>query len=210
MMSLTDAEKAYNKIKEKIIRLDMPPGSVITETRLMDDLDLGRTPIREALKRLQSDNLVIFTPRRGMFVADIAITDLMQIYEVRVALEPLCARLAAQRITPEQLEQLQELVREYKRIDPEDRRMLMDLDCRFHRLLSEAANNKFLSNEIDLFHSLSLRIWNLALNYTNPQDIDLDAHVEILGAIEERNFNRAEERMREHIEYFHQTIKHFL
>jgi len=209
-MSLTDAEKAYNKIKEKIITLEMAPGSVITETQIMDELDLGRTPIREALKRLQSDNLVVFTPRRGMFVADIAITDLMQIYEVRVALEPLCARLAAQRITPEQLELLRELVREYRKTDRENRTLLMDLDCRFHRLLSEAAKNKYLSNEVDLFHSLSLRIWNLALNYTDPQDIDLDAHVEILEAIECRDFMRAEKRMREHIEYFHKTIKHFL
>jgi len=102
-MVVTDADKAYKQIKEKIVTIEMKPGAVIREVELMADLKLGRTPIREALKRLQSENLVIATPRRGMFVSDVAITDLTQIYEIRVELEALCARLAAERINPKQL-----------------------------------------------------------------------------------------------------------
>ena len=83
-MHLTDAGKAYLQIKEKIITVEMLPGSVIQESKLMEELSLGRTPIREALKQLQSENLVVVAPRRGMFVADVAITDLQQVYEVRV------------------------------------------------------------------------------------------------------------------------------
>ncbi len=94
-MTLTDADKAYRQIKEKIVTVQMMPGSVIREAELMDNLRFGRTPIREALKRLQTESLVDVVPRRGLFVADITITDLQQIYEVRVEVESLCARSTA-------------------------------------------------------------------------------------------------------------------
>jgi DNA-binding GntR family transcriptional regulator len=99
----TDADKAYQIIKEKIITLELPPGSAIHETALAEELQLGRTPIREALKLLQAEQLVTTVPRRGMFVSSISITDLQQIAEVRMQLEGLAARLAAQRATPEEL-----------------------------------------------------------------------------------------------------------
>ena len=83
-MASTSADRAYQLIRDKIVTLDMQPGSVIQEAEMMTQLGLGRTPIREALKRLETEKLVEVTPRRGMFVAEIAITDLPQICEVRV------------------------------------------------------------------------------------------------------------------------------
>ncbi len=209
-MNLTDADRAYLQIKEKIITVQMPPGSVIQETRLIEELGLGRTPIREALKQLQSENLVVVVPRRGMFVADVAITDLQQIYEVRVELESLCARLAAQRITPEQLSELKCLVIEYHESDQGDKESILSLDRRFHQLMAEAAGNKFLRSEVEKFYNLSLRIWYLAINSIQSQDIDVDAHFEIADAIETRDYRRSEQRMREHIRHFHDTIKLYL
>lgn len=209
-MTVTDAQRAYDQIKERIITTKMPPGAVISEAALQSELSLGRTPIREALKRLQSENLVHVKPRRGIFVADISLTDLTQIYEVRVELEGLCARLATRRITPSQLEQMRELVDRYQKADPTDRDLLIDLDRRFHHLLAEAAHNKFLREEMDQFYSLSLRIWHLALNYIQPEDLDVRAHEEVLAAIEDGDSERAEQRMREHIQYFHRTIKRYL
>ena len=209
-MVVTDADKAYKQIKEKIVTIEMKPGAVIREVELMADLKLGRTPIREALKRLQSENLVIATPRRGMFVSDVAITDLTQIYEIRVELEALCARLAAERINPRQLTDMKTLADQLRSVDKTDFGQLMDLDCRFHELLYQAANNKFLSDELDHLHNLSLRIWYMALAYTRPEDIDVDAHIEILSAIEARDSDHAESRMRKHIEKFHTTIRQYL
>lgn len=209
-MAFTDADKAYQEIKQKIVTTEMRPGAVIREADLMQDLHLGRTPIREALKRLQSENLVIASPRRGMFVADIAITDLTQIYEMRVELESLCARLAAQRINVEQVKKMQCLAEEYGKTDQEDNERLLALDGHFHALLAEAANNKFLRDELEHLHNLSMRIWHLALAFTRPEDIDVDAHLDILAAIEARDHLLAEERMRQHIEKFHQTIRQYL
>jgi DNA-binding GntR family transcriptional regulator len=209
-MSTTDASKAYDLIKEKVIKIQMPPGSVIRETELMQELDIGRTPIREALKRLESENLVIVKPRQGMFVADIPITDLIQIFEVRVELESLCAYLASKRMTPEILTRMKDLAEAYSGSDKRDLNCLFDQDHRFHMLLAEAANNRFLRDEIDQYYNLSMRIWYLVLSNVQPEDVDVDAHLRILRAIEARDHEAARRHMRKHIEQFHRTIKSYV
>ena len=209
-MTLTDAEKAYQRIKEDIVTLKMRPGALIRETDLMEDLGFGRTPIREALKRLQSENLVIASPRRGMFVADIAITDLTQIYEIRVELEALCARLAALRATSQQVQEMKVFITEKPQTSQGAKEQLMDFDRKFHALLAQASHNRFLQSELDRFTNLSLRIWHLALPYAQPEDLDIHAHVDILRAIEAGDEGEAERRMRRHIVHFHETIKQYL
>ncbi len=209
-MKPTDAEKAYTQIKGQIVTTKMPPGSVISEAQLMEELKLGRTPIREAIKQLQAENLVTVTPRRGMYVADIAVTDLTQIFEVRVELEALAARLATQRITRDQLSRLISLAEKYQGADPNDKVALINIDHEFHLQIIESAHNKFLFKELEHFYNLSLRIWYMAINYTQPEDIDVDAHIEILEAIEAGDAQKAGQRMKTHIEEFHQTIKQYL
>src|SRR3989442_12714654 len=93
----SQSEEAYMRIRDRIVCLDMPPGSVVEEGRLRDELEIGRTPIREALQRLAWENLVRSVPHRGTFVTDVNITDLARITEVRVVLEGHAARLAAER-----------------------------------------------------------------------------------------------------------------
>jgi len=117
-MKITDAEKAYRQIKKQIVTTKLSPGALISETDMMSELALGRTPVREAMKQLEADNLVTITPRRGMFVTDITVTDLTQIFEVRAEIEPLAVRLATQRMTQKQLAQLRHLAEEYKDADP--------------------------------------------------------------------------------------------
>ncbi len=95
----SQSEEAYARILERIVSLEMPPGSVVNEARLRDDLRIGRTPIREALQRLARENLVRSIPHRGTFVTDVNITDLARITEVRVVLEAHAARLAAEKLT---------------------------------------------------------------------------------------------------------------
>lgn len=209
-MKPTNAEKAYTQIKGKIITAEMPPGSVINEAQLMEEFALGRTPIREAIKQLQSENLVMVTPRKGMFVADIAVTDLLQIFEVRVELESFATRLAAERITEDELIDLQKLAKSYQEVDPADKDALIKLDGEFHATLANATHNKFLIKEIEYYYNLSLRIWYIALNYAKPNDIDVDAHIEILEAIQARDAEKAGQRMRMHIQEFHKTIKQYI
>jgi len=93
----SQSEDAYFKIRDRILCLDMAPGSVVNEARLRAELAIGRTPIREALQRLAHEKLVRSVPHRGTFVTDVNITDLARITEVRVVLEGHAARLAAER-----------------------------------------------------------------------------------------------------------------
>jgi len=206
-MVSTSADRAYQLIKDKIITLDMQPGSVIQESQMMTELGLGRTPIREALKRLETEMLVEVTPRRGMFVAEIAITDLPQICEVRVELEGLCAALAAQRISPEELEEFRRLADRHLNAGHGDLHELLARDHAFHQLLACASRNRFVRDEIERYYNLSLRIWHLVINRVRPEDADVDAHVEILKAIEAGDSEQAKRRMRRHIELFDRAIR---
>lgn len=92
----SQSEVAYRILKEKIVNLELPPASLLNEAELMAELDLGRTPIREALQRLALENLVVILPRRGTIVADLNLSDLQKIFEVRLELEVYAARLAAE------------------------------------------------------------------------------------------------------------------
>lgn len=210
-MKITNAEKAYKQIKEQIVTTKLHPGTLINEADMMEELALGRTPIREAMKQLEADNLVTITPRRGMFVTDITVTDLTQIFEVRVEIEPLAVRLAAHRISKKEIKKLQHLAEQYKdSTSTKTTEKLLKLDREFHALLAKAAHNKFLRKDLMHYYNLSLRIWYLALNDAQPNDIDMDAHLEILEAIEAQDLTKAEERMRKHIQKFHETIKQYL
>jgi len=206
-MTTTDTERAYLRIKDKIIKTELMPGAVIKETDLMETLSFGRTPIREALKQLQIEDLVVVKPRRGIFVSDVAITDLLQLFEIRVELEALSIRLAIKRITAEQLTELNNLAKAYAQIDTKDKRELIELDSKFHFLIAEASRNKFLRHDIEHYYNLSTRIWYLVIDLTTPEDIDIKAHFTILKAIEAGEADKAVEAITRHIKDFHTTMK---
>jgi DNA-binding GntR family transcriptional regulator len=201
------SEKAYRLIKEKVITLELPPSAVIDEQALMQELDLGRTPIREALQRLDSEGLVNVVPRRGTFVSDISITDLQAIFEFRTVLEGFCARLAAQRITEEQIEAMESVLRDLEEVRSGDRRALMSLDQRFHSLLYAASDNEFLAATLDRLYDLSLRLWHLVLNHLKGVRHSIEQNGRVIEALREGNGVEAEALMREHIVEFQQKIK---
>jgi DNA-binding GntR family transcriptional regulator len=201
------SEKAYRLIKQKVITLELPPSAVIDEQVLMRELDLGRTPIREALQRLDSEGLVNIVPRRGTFVSDISITDLQAIFELRTVLEGFCARLAAQRITDEQIAKMESVLRDLERVDGGDHRALMSLDKRFHSLLYAAADNEFLAATLDRLYDLSLRLWHLVLNHLEGVRHSIEQNGRVIDALREGDGAGAAALMQEHIVEFQQKIK---
>lgn len=210
-MVLTDAQRAYSLIREKIITTEMRPGSVIEEAALMAELSLGRTPIREALKQLESEKLVVVSPRRGMFVADVTLTDLRQIEEIRLELDSLCVRLAVQRMTPIQLEEMRRLVNELNQVDGDyTQAELLNLDRRFHAVLREASHNELLAAECKMLFNLSLRIWHLFVDRLAPAELAEDAFKEILAAVETKDTGRADRAMRRHILMFGESVKRYI
>ena len=201
------SEEAYHQIKEKIITLDLAPSSVINEQALMKDLGLGRTPIREALQRLDAEGLVHIVPRRGMFVADISITDLQEIFEVRIVMAGFCARLAARRITPEQIAQMEAVLRDLKHVQGGDSIALMEIDKRFQRVLYQAAGNKFLTDALERLYDSGLRLWHLVLHRLGDVRDAIEQHREVLEALEARDEKLAESLIQQHIADFQNAIK---
>ena len=204
------AERAYHAIREMIVSLELRPGAVIDERRLMEELGIGRTPIREALRRLAQERLVEVYPRRGMFVTSVEIRDLASLAEVRSVLESSAARLAAERATVDDREAVAELLDELDRHAELDQRELMALDERIHRQVYRAAHNQFLEASLEEYYVLALRIWYLALDRARELEQAVLDHREILEAIHNGDADCAEASMRRHVVEFEEAMRQVL
>jgi len=206
----SQSEEAYLRIRERIISLDMPPGSVVNEGRLREELRIGRTPIREALQRLARENLVRSIPHRGTFVTDINITDLARITEVRVVLEGHAARLAAERLSSTDRDGLTQLLERLEKGPGMDQRQLMRLDQQIHREIYRAARNPFLEATLERYFNLSLRLWYLVLDRQVALREAVEEHAELLRAILAGDGPGADESMRRHVTGFEREIRKVL
>jgi DNA-binding GntR family transcriptional regulator len=204
------ADRAYYAIRDMIVSLELPPGAVLHEAKLMEQLGMGRTPVREAVRMLAQDNLVEVFPRRGVFVASIDIGDLASLAEVREELEGYAARLAAERATADDRRELAALIDECKRKGQIDRRGLIDLDRRIHACVYRCTHNRFLAATLDEYYVHALRIWFLALERVERLDEAVSEHREVLAAIRDRDGDRAEQAMRRHVQSFEQAIRRVL
>ena len=203
----SQSEAAYLRIRDRIVCLDMPPGSVVQEARLREELEIGRTPIREALQRLALENLVKSIPHRGTFVTDVNITDLARITEVRVVLEAHAAKLAAERLAASDRPAIQELLDVLEAGGATDQRELMRLDQRIHRQIYRAARNSFLERTLERYLNLSLRLWYLVLDHEVRLREAVAEHVELLRAVLAGDGSRAEDCMRRHVAGFGREIR---
>ena len=201
------SDKAYQLIRHKIITLELPPQTAIDEQALMQDLQVGRTPIREALQRLAAEGLVFLAPRRGMFVSEISITDLQKIFELRLVLEGFSARLAAQRATEPQLAAMESLMCQLDKTRDQDGKALMAIDEQFHELLYQAADNELLADTLRRLHAQSFRVWHLVLDRLGSVSGAMAQHIAITQALQAKDGALAETLVQEHISEFQQQIK---
>ncbi len=206
----SQSEEAYLRIRERIVSLDMPPGSVVNESRLRQELKIGRTPIREALQRLARENLVRSVPHRGTFVTDVNITDLARITEVRVVLESHAARLAAERLSIADRDSFAQFLRRLEEGPSLDQRQLMRLDQQIHREIYRAARNPFLESTLERYFNLSLRLWYLVLDRQIGLREAVEEHAELLRAILAGDGPGAEDSMRRHVTGFEREIRKVL
>ncbi len=206
----SQSELAYQRILERIVSLNMAPGSVVNEARLRDELGIGRTPIREALQRLARENLVRSIPHHGTFVTDVNITDLARITEVRVVLEAHAARLAAEKLAGADRDMVEELLELLGRGQVTDQRDLMQLDRQIHRAIYRAARNAFLEATLERYFNLSLRLWYLVLDRDVRLREAVGEHVELLRAILSGDGELAETIMRKHVIGFEREIRKHL
>ena len=200
------ADRAYNALRDQIVTLAIPPGAPINEDALGRALEMGRTPVREAIKRLALENLVSVFPRRGTFASEINITDLAHVSDVRVQLEALAAFRAAERLTAEQRSELDALVAEIDGGDG-DAADLMALDARVHRFVYRCAGNPYLRATLERYLNLSLRIWYLVLARLPHLFDRVHEHRDLLLAIRDGDAQRAQSIAAEHVATFEREIR---
>jgi len=202
------AERAYAEIRALIVTGELGPGSLISEPELQEQLGLGRTPIREALRTLAHERLVEVYPRRGMFVAALDPRDLADLSEVREELEPFAARLAAMRRTDDDLVDIDDLLIAIDAIAAApDARQLIELDQRIHHDVYRWAHNGFLRSTCDQHYMHALRIWFLALDRVPNLGEAVAEHRDLLLAIREGNPDLAAEVMSRHVRGFEAEIR---
>jgi len=202
------AERAYAELRDRLVTLQIAPGAPINEDALGRELGLGRTPLREAIKRLALENLVVVFPRRGTFASEINITDLTAICDVRMQLEGHAARRAAERITPAQEGELRDLLAALAGARPDaDAAELMALDARVHRFVHRAAANSYLEETLGRYFNLSLRIWHLVLERLPGLPARVHEHRELLEAIAAHDAEQARAVMVEHVRTFEEEIR---
>ena len=207
-MSLAD--RAYLAIRDQLIMLDIQPGEPIDDDQLAKTLGVGRTPVREALKRLEGDRLVVSYPRRGTFATGMDIADLAYISEIRLQLEPLAARRAAERAPRTTRAELDELALRVEAVDivRADRTQVMRWDLSVHRAIYRAANNPHLEDVLIRYDNLATRIHCMFLERLSTLDMQVVAeHVALLRAIAAGEADRAEELAREHVLGFERAIR---
>jgi DNA-binding GntR family transcriptional regulator len=201
------SERAYAELRDRIVTLRLAPGTALREDELMRELGIGRTPLREAVKRLALENLVIVQPRSGTFVTGVDAADIVHISEVRAELEAHAAELAARRIdgaTRERAEALQERARGREGASSAD--ALMGLDEAIHRVVWEAARNPYLMETLERYFALSLRIWYLVLDRVPGLGAAVFDHARLLDAILAGHPRLARELMRAHVVEFEREI----
>ncbi|SDS61361.1 GntR family transcriptional regulator [Microlunatus soli] len=205
------AAVAYYLIRDLVVTLELAPGSPLNERILMERLNLGRTPVREALRRLADEGLVAIFPRRGMVVAPIHVHDLSSISEVRIELEGLAAGLAARRRTADDRRVAADLLERLAvGVDPSDPRGLIRLDQQVHHLVHRATHNDYLQNTLAEYLALSLRLWFLGLERVHRLDQAVGEHRDLLTAITAGDADIAAATARAHVTAFWQQITQVL
>jgi DNA-binding GntR family transcriptional regulator len=203
------ADRAYVELRDLIVSLELEPGAPITEPELVARLGIGRTPVREALRRLAQERLIAVYPRRGMVVTTVDVRELARLCEVRAALEPEAARLAAERATHVDLTEISDLIDELQATRRSDERSLIDLDRRIHAAIYRATHNRFLAETLEWYYTHALRIWMLGLE-RSTLSAAVHEHAALLEAIRRGNATRAAKLMRAHVERFEAEMRDVL
>lgn len=205
----SQAEHAYLVLRDLILSLRLAPGTPVQEEPLTKELGLGRTPFREAIKRLEAESLVAIYPRRGTFVTEVNITDHALIADVRRRLEGHAARRAAERSTDAERAELRDLGKEILTM-PQEQTAIMGLDTRIHRTVYRCTHNRYLEATLGHYYNLALRIWCLFFEQLTDVAEHVGEHSELLEAVIAGDTDGADAIAVNHVDHFEQAIRQVL
>lgn len=194
-------EIVFETLREAIINATLKPGERLMEILLAEEMGVSRTPVREAIRKLELEGFVVMVPRKGAYVADISTKDIADVFEIRAALEGLAAGLAAERITEEELEKLERiLVKIGECVKNNDLEKLIEVDTEFHDTLFKASRNERLVQIVSNLREQIQRFRTASLSTPGRMKYALEEHKKIVEAVSERNVELAQALAREHIE----------
>ncbi|HEX7386618.1 MAG TPA: GntR family transcriptional regulator [Castellaniella sp.] len=194
------SEQAYDQIKSRILRLEFRPGEFLNEMEICKMLDMGRTPVHQAVHRLMLDGLLDIIPRKGLLIRPESMNEILQVLEARWTVEPGVAALAAERATPKQVERLRTLLDESAAIsDLHHRQRQMEIDHEFHGTIAMASGNPVLAEVIRPLHERSGRLWHLQLRATDDVQHTHQEHEAIYDAIRRGDKEAATRAMQAHL-----------
>lgn len=205
------AEQAYLALRDRLIMLEIAPGEPLQEGRIAEELGVGRTPVREAIKHLELDHLVVTYPRRGTFATTVDITALAAITQVRAALEPVAVRAAAANQDPSARAALEESLRSLDALEAEpetaDPRHALQVDVGVHRAIYRACGNVYLAETLLRLDNLSTRIWCVAMHRLPGLTSHVTELREMLDAMLAGDDDRAAELVAQHVAEFESSIR---
>lgn len=191
----------FNTLRQAILRGELKPGERLMEIQLANKLGVSRTPIREALRKLELEGLVNMVPRKGAEVADITEKSLRDVLEVRKALEELSVQLACEKITEEEIEELKRVAERFKdTLDNQDVTKIAEADVAFHDVIYTATDNQKL---ILLLNNLREQMYRYRVEYLKKEEAYpqlIAEHEELIDNISKRNKEEATRIMCEHID----------
>ena len=194
--TLSLAEQVLERLEGEILSGKYQRGELLSEMRLVSDLGVSRTPVREALRQLELEGLVKMIPNKGAFVTGITADDVKDIYAIRSMLEGLCARWATEHITDEQIEELEEIIllSEYhvNKAHGEKSQQVTELDGKFHEVLYNASNSRILNHVLSDFHKYVRMARKSSVANPERAEKSIEEHKRILEALKNKDAEQAE------------------
>ena len=199
MKKVSLKQKAYDDIKAKIINCEYLPNSFLNESILMEGINTSRTPIREALSKLEQENLVTIIPKKGIMVNDLSVNDISMIFQVRELIEPFIIRTNGSYIDKKALKLMRDLVMED--ITKQNMKKIYQIDDRFHRFFISSSGNKYFHQTMDHIYNQNHR-----LRILSGQKIDSrlketqEEHLNIIDFLFAEKYNEAADAMKKHLD----------
>jgi DNA-binding GntR family transcriptional regulator len=206
------ADLAYRRIKDRLIMLDIRPGEPINDVALAAELGVGRTPVREAVKRLETDHLVVSFPRRGTFATVVDVTELGAISDIRQLLEPHAARRAAENASPSLRAEMRQAAAQIPNLEvvAGDRTTFMNADMAIHKLIYRATGNPHLEDVLVRYDNLATRIWCLVIDKLPDLAEHVREHSLLLETIAAGDGDKAAALALDHVTSFERAIRRVL
>lgn len=200
-------EIVYEELKMQILTGKITPGTRMMEVELAESMGVSRTPVREAIRKLEKENLVTIEPRKGVYASQISVKDMVDILEVRQDMEGLAAYLASSRMTPEQMKALEKTSAAYnKAVKEGNMAEMIEYDTAFHNLIVESCNNNILRMMINQLQELVLRFRYVYYDNFKRAEKMPDEHQIIMEAIREGRADEAREAADVHIERLKEMV----